>query len=193
MTTAEALEGLTDAGGFEFLGTRALRELYDDCRAIAHFGVNAAGKTIPNPVDAFYLVPGSKPPRYVMTAFTLTARDRLERKWLFDRTAAQKARKATATDDGDLIKAGREAASIRASHPAATFVVYLCTNRRLDTDLMTLVYDKAAELGVEVQFLEQSQLRDFLDAKPEGQWLRQEHLGIAADQLSQSLLRSLSS
>jgi hypothetical protein len=192
MTTAEALEGLPDAGKFEVLATRVLRELYDDCRAIAHFGVNASGKTIRNPVDGFSLVPGSNPPRYVMTAFTTTPRNSLERKWLFDHTVAPKGKKAAATEDGDLIKAGREAADVLASHPAATFVVYLCTNRRLDSDLMKRVYDKAAELRVEVRFLEQSQLRDFLDMKPEGQWLRQEHLGIAADQVSQSLLQHLS-
>jgi hypothetical protein len=80
MTTAEALEGLPDAGEFEVLATRVLRELYDDCRAIAHFGVNAAGKTIPNPVDGFILVPGSNPPRYVMTAFTIISHHQLERK-----------------------------------------------------------------------------------------------------------------
>ena len=91
-----------------------------------------------------------------------------------------------------MIKAGCEAAAIRARHPDAKFVVWLCTNRRLATDLQQPVYDKAVELGVEVRFLEQSSLRDFLDVKPEGQWLRQEHLGIQADQMSESLLRHLS-
>src|ERR1700761_5096567 len=50
---------------------------------------------------------------------------------------------------------------------------------------------KANELGIEVEFLEQSMLRDFLDGQPEGQWLREQHLGIGADQLSRSLLESL--
>lgn len=197
MTTAEALEGMTDPGEFEILATRTLREIDTDCKAVVHVGVNAQGKTVANPIDAFSLVPGSNPPRYVMAAFTLTATDGLRRKWLFDHTTNRPTgkRKATTpspTDDGDLIKAGREAAAIRARHPDAMFVIWLCTNRRLDNELQQLAYDKAAELGIEVRFLEQSGLRDFLDVKPEGQWLRQEHLGIEADQISASLLRKLS-
>jgi hypothetical protein len=66
------------------------------------------------------------------------------------------------------------------------------TNRRLDNDAQRPVLDRAAALGVQVRFLEQSRLRDFLDVEPEGQWLRQEHLGIQADQVSVSLLRKLS-
>jgi hypothetical protein len=56
---------------------------------------------------------------------------------------------------------------------------------------MQEVYFKGGELGIEVCFAEQSQLRDFLDIKPEGQWLRQEYLGIDADQLSRPLLHHL--
>jgi hypothetical protein len=197
MTTAEKIEGMTDAGQYEILATRVLRELDPDCLAVVHSGVNAQGKTIANPIDAFCLVPGSSPPRYVMAGFTLTATSDLDRKWLFDHTMYKPSRKRkgplpSEADDGDLIKAGLEAAAIRARHPDAKFVVWLCTNRRLATNLQRPVYDKAAELGVEVKFLEQSRLRDFLDVKPEGQWLRQEHLGIQADQMSEPLLRHLS-
>lgn len=195
MTTAESLEGMTDAGQFEILATRSLRELDSDCRGVVHVGVNAEGKTICNPIDGFCQVPGSNPPRFVMAGFTLSAPQRLREKWLFDhthQTAPRGGKKPSAADDGDLIKAAREATALRAAHPGATFVVWLVTNRRLDTELQQTVYAKAAELGVEVRFLEQSGLRDFLDVKPEGQWLRQEHLGIAADQLSASLLRQLS-
>jgi len=132
-----------------------------------------------------------------MAGFTLTALDGLSGKWLSDHTMYKSSGRRnspppSAADDGDLIKAGREAAAIRARHPNANFVVWLCTNRRPATNLQQLVYDKAAELGVAVRFLEQSGLRDFLDVKPEGQWLRQEHLGIQADQMSGSLLRHLS-
>jgi hypothetical protein len=183
---------MTDAGQFEILATRSLRELDDDCRTVAHFGVNETGKTIPNPVDGFCRVPGSDPPRFVMPAFTLTAREGLRGKWLFDHATAPRARTATASDDGDLVKAAREAAGIRDTHPTARSIVYLCTNRRLDTDLMRAVYDKAAQLGVEVRFLDQSRLRDFLDANPVGQWLRQEHLGIQTDQVPVPFLRYIS-
>jgi hypothetical protein len=179
------IEGMTDAGQFEILATRALRELDANCKAVVHAGVNARGKTIANPIDAFCLVPGSTPPRCVMAAFTLTAPDGLVGKWLFDHTkqtptGRRRTPPLSQADDGDLINPGREAAAIRARHPDAKFAVWLCTNRRLDKDLQQPVYDKAADLGIEVRFLEQSWLRDFLDVEPEGQWLRQEHLGIEA-------------
>jgi hypothetical protein len=164
---------------------------------VVHCGVNAQGKTIPNPIDAFCLVPGSNPPRYVMAAFTLTAPSDLLKKWLFDYTAykpsgKRKASPPSQADDGDLIKAGREANAIRDRQPEAKFFLWLCTNRRLNKKLQQPVYDKATQLGIEVRFLEQSGLRDFLDVVPEGQWLRQEHLDIQADQMSGSLLSQLS-
>ena len=62
MKTAEAIECITDAGEFEILATRVLRIADDDYRLLEHMGVNAAGKTIPNPVDAFCRVPGTPPP-----------------------------------------------------------------------------------------------------------------------------------
>lgn len=134
MTTAEALEGMTDPGQFEILATRVLRAIDSDCEAVAHAGVNAQGKTIPNPIDGFCLVPGSDPPRYIMAAFTLAAASGLIEKWLFDHTthiptARRKGPLPTAADDGDLIKAGREAVAIRANRSTARFVVWLCTNR----------------------------------------------------------------
>ena len=46
LTTAEAIEGITDAGKFEILATRVLRIEDEDCRFLEHLGVNAAGKTI---------------------------------------------------------------------------------------------------------------------------------------------------
>jgi hypothetical protein len=198
MSTAKEIERIPNAGLFEILATRVLREIDPDCAAIVHGGVNAEGKTIPDPLDGFCLVPGSDPPRYVMSAFTLTATNALLRKWLFEHAKYQpsgkrRAAPLSAADDGDLIKAGREAAAIRVKHPTASFILWLCTNRRLDISLQQPVYDEAYKLGIRIRFLEQSCLRDFLDVKPEGQWLRQEHLGIQADQMSKPLLRKLSS
>jgi Cdc6-like AAA superfamily ATPase len=43
-----------------------------------------------------------------------------------------------------------------------------------------------------VEFLDQSGLRDFLDTKADGQYLRQVHPRIAADRLSAALLHDLS-
>ena len=108
MTTAEAIEGMTDAGKFEILVTRVLRYVDDDCRLLEHMGVNAAGKTIPNLIDSFCMVPGTNPPRFVMAMFTTDKVQSLKHKWLFDHESAPNAKRATSADDGDLIKAAGE-------------------------------------------------------------------------------------
>ncbi len=198
MTTAEAIEGMTDPGEFEILALRALRILDADCSAVIHLGVNAQGKTVPNPIDGFCQVPGSDPPKYVLPTFTLISEKGLKRKWLFEKTPATEAvssntkNAAENPDDGDLVKAASYAVKLREANPKARFVVYLCTNRIPSSELIRDVHLKAEALGVEVRFLEQSRLRDFLDSDPQGQWLRQEHLGIEADQLSPPLLQHLS-
>jgi hypothetical protein len=192
MTTAEAIEGMTDAGEFEILAIRILRVEDEDCRFVEHLGVNAAGKTITNPIDAFCLVPGSEPPRFVMVAVTLEKLSNLRRKWLFDHMKAPHAKQATGAEDGDLIKAGQKAEIIRRSYPNAQFTVHLCSNKRLDSELMSEVYKKAEGLGLQVVFLGQSRIRDCLDLKPEGQWVRKIHLGIQAELVSLSLIKSLS-
>jgi hypothetical protein len=192
LTTAEAIEGITDAGKFEILATRVLRIEDEDCRFLAHLGENAQGKTISGRWDTFCLVPGSKPPRFIWATFTTDERKELRRKWLFDHTQASHSTKTTAKNDGDIIAAAREAQAFRKDDPDAEFVVHLCTNRRLDDKLMREVYKKAKEFGLIVVFLEQSRIRDCLDMKPEGQWLRKEHLGIQAELVSLSLLKSLS-
>lgn len=192
MTTAEAIEGITDAGEFEILATRVLRITDDDCRLLEHMGVNAAGKTIAGPIDSFCRVPGTDPPRFVMAAFTTEKVESLDRKWLFDRSAARNGKRATAADDGDLVKAGRRAEALRKDYPDAKFVLHLCTNRQPDDELLAKVAKRGHDLGVEVRFLARSRLRDMLDVTPDGQWLRKEHLGIQAERLSLPLLREMS-
>jgi hypothetical protein len=192
MTTAEALESIKDDGDFEILALRVLRNLYTDCRAVLHLGVNAHGRTIPNPVDGFCVVPGSSPRRYIWTAFTTNRLKDLEKKWLSSSSDSRSTSKDGGAKVGDLIKAATEAEPIRSRDSSARFVVYLCTNRRLSSGIIRSVNLRAEGLGIEAQFLDQSQIRDFLDVKPEGQWLRKEHLGIQADQISLSLLMALS-
>jgi hypothetical protein len=204
MTTAEKLEALTDPGVFEILCLRVLRQVEEDCRTIIHLGINAAGKTIAGSLDAFCLVPGSTPDRYASAAFTLTRLKALERKWLLSPASSLGRRKSpkkrpsspsgpnVRREAGDLIKAAAKAARIRQDNPSAQFVVYLCSNRGLTEELIGKVLATARSLDLTVRFLEQTQLRDFLDTTPEGQWLRQEHLGIDADQVSASLLASAS-
>ena len=198
LTTAEAIEGMTDPGEFEILALRSLRMLDKDCTAVIHLGVNAEGKTVRNPVDGFCQVPGSDPPVYVLPTFTLCGEKDLKRKWLLDQTVPTSEvggaarRPAHGQDDGDLVKAARYAAKLREANPKAKFIVYLCTNRVPAKELIIDVHLKAKTLGVEVRFLDRSMLRDFLDPDPQGQWLRQKHLGIEADQVSLPLLQHLS-
>jgi len=199
-TTAETIEGITDTGVFETLSVRVLREVDPDCQAIIHLGINAAGKPIPGPIDGFAQVPNSHPRRYVTAAFTTISRYKLGQKWLGSRSPSpssgrkrkqNRRNRATPkiTESGDLIKAAEKAAAIRATDPDSHCIVMLCSNKRLDEKLILRVLAKAKKLNVEVRFLEQTRLRDFLDTKPEGQWLRREHLGIQVEQVSTSLLK----
>lgn len=188
--TAEELERIGDAGKFERLALPVLRELYPECKTLAHLGVNAEGKTIPGPLDAFTRVPGSDPSHYIAASFTTVSTSKLKSKWL-SIVPSPSGGEGALPACGDLVKAGNAAASVREVDKNAKFTVYLCTNRRLIDGLMSEVYLAAHGLNIEVVFLEQSLLRDFLDTKPLGQWLRQEHLGIDADQVSAPLLERL--
>ena len=204
MTTAEALERLNDAA-YELLAIRSLRELEVDCRAIIHSGMNAQQKTVPGPLDGFCRVPGVEPPLFVMVAATTTSPASLKAKWLAPlpanerksatakpKSSKTKPKKSKTPEDGDLTKAIQRAAELRKDNPTGSFVVYMATNRNLHLDLEAAARTMGQTAGLEVRFLEQSRLRDFLDMNPVGQWLRQEHLGIEADQISLPLLQKLS-
>jgi hypothetical protein len=203
MTTAEALERINEAE-FELLAVRSLRELEPDCRAVIHLGMNAQGKTIPGPLDGFCRVPGVNPPRFVIIAATATKLTKLKEKWLSSRVNGDPAATSTgvrsgkrrnshalSADEGDLPKAATQAASLRRQYVTASFVLYLATNRNLSLELESTVRSAGDLGGLEVRFLEQSRLRDFLDTKPVGQWLRQVHLGIEADQVSLPLVQQI--
>jgi hypothetical protein len=189
VTTSEALEDLTDPARFEILAIRVLRDLHPECHTLTHLGVNASGKTIRGAVDAFTLVPKSFPPKYVFAAFTLASRKELPRKWLAESTSST-SESSTDAEVGDLIKAGREAAHLRLRAPSSQFSVYLCTNRRLDHELMERVYGVARELSIDVVFLESSRLRDYLDSAA-GQPAREEFLGLTASRVSRELVLKL--
>lgn len=191
MTTAETIEAMTDAGLFEVLATKVLRHIDSDYERVEHIGVNAAGKTIKGSVDGFTLVPGTSPPRYVMAAFSTDKAESVEKKLLFDHRRS-KGKKYKDADDGDLIKAARVASRIKRSDPSATFVLTFCTNKRLGDELIAKAIATANGIGMELRFLAQSQLRDFLDDSPDGQWLRKKYLGIDAERLSRPLLAELS-
>ena len=190
MTTAKAIEAMSDAGAFEILATRVLRQTDPDYARIEHLGVNADGKTIKNPLDGFCKIPGSNPPRYVMAAFSTDVVKKIERKLLFDHRQSEGTKYKDA-DDGDLIKAARKATAIRNTDCSAEFIFTFCTNKQPDDEVMQAGYAAGESLGIEVRFLARSSIRDHLDTTPNGQWLRKEHLGVTADRLSISLLREL--
>lgn len=190
MTTANAIEAMSDAGAFEVLAVRVLRQTDTDYARIEHLGVNADGKTVKNPLDGFCRVPGSNPSRYVMAAFSTDAANKIERKLLFDHTQS-KGKKYKDADDGDLVKAARAATVLREQDEDAEFIFTFCTNKQPNTEVMQAGYAAGEAVGIEVRFLARSSIRDHLDTTRDGQWLRKEHLSIAADTLSIPLLREL--
>ena len=190
MTTATALERLSDTGKFEILATRALRQLHPECRCLEHLGVNAQGKTIPGPIDGFAQVPGSNPTRYVAAAFTIAARRELKRKWYSDGNRSGSSERQKKSEAGDLVKACREAENLRNYDAESTFTIYLCTNQQLDKEIMDGGYKIARHHSVDVIFLGQSRLRDFLDSA-DGQTLREEFLGLKATKVSRELIQTL--
>jgi hypothetical protein len=203
LTTAESLEAITDESSFELLSLRCLRELEPDCRSLIHLGVNAQGKTVVGPLDGMGLVSGSEPHTYVMVAVTTTHPKSLKNKWLSlppqepliaSRGEKQRKKNKAKSDDslGDLPKAALAASKVRQHDPTAKFILYLVTNRSLSSDLMLSVFAAGERDALEIRFLEQTRIRDFLDTTPIGQWLRQEHLGVEADQISKPLLKRLS-
>jgi hypothetical protein len=178
MTTASILESYNNRPGFELLATSVLRKVKPTCAGIIHTGMNAQGETIVSPIDGLHLIPNSSPPHYVFVHHTTTDRDRLREKWLTEKHA-------------DLPKALKLASRIRQKQPNALFTVVLTTNQRLDANLTIDVHLFAASENVSVEFLEQSEITHFLDTTPDGQWLRKEFLGIAAERLSVDLLHQL--
>ncbi len=181
---------MSDAGAFEVLATRVLRQTDTDYARIEHLGVNADGKTVKNPLDGFCRVPGISPSRYVMAAFSTDVATKIERKLLFDHTKS-KGGKYKDADDGDLVKAARAASQLREKDEGAEFIFTFCTNKQPNAEVMQEGYTTGKDAGIEVRFLARSSIRDHLDTTPGGQWLRKEHLGIEADTLSFPLLREL--
>jgi hypothetical protein len=159
--TSEKIESISDPGAFKTLGIRVLKKIDQDCRAIILLGQNVAGKPIPGPIDGFGRVPGSGPSRYVTAAFTTTSVAKLERKWLSNGAPSSRLkprvkaksgkakRKRAPRELGDLIKAARNTGQLRVAEPDAHFIVYLCTHRRLENELLKKVLVAAARLKVE--------------------------------------------
>jgi hypothetical protein len=178
MTTASALESLTNRSDFEHLATSVLRKAEPKYAAIIQTGVNAQGETIVAPVDGLHLIPHSNPPHYVFVQHTTTDRGRLRGKWLSNK-------------DADLPKAAAEAEKFRLNQTSAVFTVVLTTSQRVAPELAIDVFQRAQAEQVSVDIWEQSRIADFLDTTADGHWLRRLYLGIEAQRLSADLLHRL--
>src|SRR5258708_23966151 len=178
MTTAYALESMTDRSKFERLATSVLRKAESNYAAIIHTGINAQGETIVSPIDGLHQIPLSDPPHYVFVQHTTTDRARLRGKWLTQ-------------EDADLTKAAVIAKEVRQKEPLALVTVVLSTNQRLDEQLPLDVYQRGNAEMITVDIWEQSRLADFLDTYGDGHWLRKLYLGIEAERLSVDLLHQL--
>ncbi len=179
MTTAEALEALTDSGRFEQLAAAIVGLRNSEYACLISTGINARGRTVPSPVDGFNRISGSDPPHFVMLACTTTDQPHLRSKLL--------------GKDGDLSKALRYAEPLRKRFPNARFTVILATSHSINAELLRDLHLRGMELGVSCDPWGNSRLARDLDTHPSGQWLRREYLGIEAQQLSRELLWDISS
>jgi hypothetical protein len=178
MTTAAILESITDRSQFELLATSILRRAVPNYAGIIHTGINANGETIVSPIDGLHKIPHSNPPHYVFIQHTTTDRNRLEYKWL-------------TADDADLPKALEQFRGVREKQPEADLTVVLCTNQRVDADLVLDGEQWGYDHQIAVDIWEQSRIADFLDHSGEGHFLRRKYLGIDAELLSLQLLHEL--
>lgn len=196
--TAKLLESKLSDAEFELLATSILRFKYPQkCATLLHTGVNSDNKTRKSSLDGFCKVPYSNPPEFILVETTTTKIVNLEKKWLHDhKSVTQKKanRKNTPSenDDGDLVKANREAKKLRKKFSNAIFTVYLNTNRRVDTTLSNRVYELSQEWNLNTIIIENSTITHFLDNIADGQFLRRKYLNIDCERISTPFLQELS-
>lgn len=178
MTTAAALEELTDRSRFELLGTSVLRAASSKYAGIIHTGLNAQGETIVSPVDGIQRVLGTSPAEWVLVQHTTTERGDLRKKWLHSLS-------------GDVAKAAQEAQRIRRTEPDALITLVLTSNQHLSSDLVRDTHAAGCKHRLALDIWDQSRLAAFLDNEAQGHWLRKRYLGIEAERLSVPLLQQL--
>jgi len=150
---------------------------------LAATGLTEDGKSVPCPVDGIYYLAGP-PSRIVFVASTTIARDKLRGKWLGDKN-----------DLGDIAKAATVLHDWRSIDPGLENQFFLATNRWLggNEKLYREAIHAALRQGLKPEIIEASALLEFLDGKPEGEYVRQQILGIPANRVSLDLLHRLSS
>jgi hypothetical protein len=180
--TLRALQDIDD-GDFEELAVFFLRHRYPEFTGLKATGVNEKGRSIGCPVDAITYVPGN-PPRCVALAATVTELRDLKQKWLGGKNKI-----------GDIEKAAvEEFQKWRQDDPKVCCILFLAVNQFLKNN--TDLYREAINLGkktygIEVEIIEASELINFLDNDPNGEYIREKILGIKAKRLSSALLRNI--
>jgi len=172
MTIAEIIENITDRAVFEKIVIDILRDKEPLYWNTIHEGINSKGETITSPLDAFHKLPNGD---FVLFEVTTTDIKDLKNKWLNSK-------------NGDLIKAGKKADTLRQNYPNSKFIVWLCTNSRIKDDsnnaIITETEKKASELNISIKYLEQSAIAAYLENNITGQWIAENYLGIKAVRLS---------
>src|SRR6266571_3421072 len=192
--TIRALSKITDAGLFERLATAVLRAaapaLYSN---LTHPGMNPDGKTVKSPVDGIAFVAQAVPPHMVIAHHASGASDDLRKKWLHDPSTVRspRGRKPTAPP-GDVLKTMGIVEKERKRTPGLLVTLALTTNREPPEELTRDIEAAANGYGISIDIWSCSRIADFLDKDPDGQWLRNNFLGLVQERLSKQLLRDLS-
>jgi hypothetical protein len=151
--TEKKLAEITDEGLFEKLATAVLRDGEPEYKALAHPGVNVAGKTVKSPVDAISFRSDTVPPHLYFVHHTITARDDLAKKWLHDPTKVKPRKKGKPTaPEGDVLKVLRIVAEERARTPNLKATLVLTTNQEpeLQTTLDVAAAGSAAQIKIDL-------------------------------------------
>lgn|GEM_PF-4111767 len=189
--TTAALEAITDPGLFERVAVAALR-IHRPHYTLSTLGVNSDHKTVKAAVDAFGTDRSDGDYHVVFAAHATSPRDQLQRKWLYDKTVeSARRRRRAAGEDGDVIKAARVAASIRAQRPDAKVTLVLTTNRVPALELLQMVSAAAGRYHLDIEVFDRSAIAHVLEFTADGTAVRRQLLGIDTDRVSRDLLAEI--
>ena len=192
--TIQAIESITDEGLFEHLAMTILREAEPHYAQLVQTGVNADGRTVKAPSDGICFVLGAKPLHMIVVHHTITARNNLKRKWLYDPDTATlhgKSKKSS-TPPGDFTKTAMMITEKRKEVLDLRATLVLTTNQEPSEAIISEVETAGHAHNIEIDFWSCSRLAHFLDNIPVGHWIRRKFLQIEQELLSPELLHELS-
>ena len=130
----------------------------------------------------------------IVVHHTITARNKLKRKWLYDpdETKPHGKSKKSPTPPGDFTKTAKMVAVKRKEIPDLRAILVLTTNREPSEAIISEVGTAGHAHDIEIDFWSCSRLVHFLDNYPVGHWIRQKFLQIEQELLSPELLHELS-